>query len=212
MYCSVFNKERELTEHFRVIKDMIYDYSHLAILDIYNKLNDNGFKCIGVKTDSILYSNPSGKSIYNFFDISDKIGNYKIEEEKLCPNTPINFKINNELLDINNININNILLKDERNSEEINKIIDDKKRLLILDDYPGVGKTTLCKNYCNKNNLLIIYKFNNLCIENIKEGYNSMTLNMLLGIHLDDNKKMNKKDISKYKCIVFDEIYLYSPD
>ena len=39
-----------------------------------------------------------------------------------------------------------------------------------------------------------------------------MTLNMLLGIHLDDNKKMNKKDRSKYKCIVFDEIYLYNPD
>ena len=39
-----------------------------------------------------------------------------------------------------------------------------------------------------------------------------MTLNMLLGIHLDDNKKMNKKDISKYKWNVFDEIYLYNPD
>ena len=60
---------------------------------------------------------------------------------------------------------------------------------MILGEYPGVGKTTLCKKYCDKNDLLIISKFNNFSIENIKEGFNSMTLNMLLGIHLDDNKK-----------------------
>jgi len=214
LYAVVFSKEKELTSNFRVIKDMIYDFSHLAILDIYNKLIENKFSCIGIKTDCILYTkmNPN-KEITQIFDISDKIGNYKIEEKKTCPTTPINFRISNELIDIKPVNVVRHQVNNERDTNEINNILDKLDKCLILGEHAGVGKTTLCKNYCDKEDLLIISKFNNLCIENNKEGYNSCTLNMLLGIHVEEDKniKMRKKDISDFKVIVFDEIYLYDP-
>ena len=84
------------------------------------------------------------------------------------------------------------------------------KNIFVKGSLPGVGKTTACKN--NKD-VLFISPYNKLCQQLRKDGYDSITLNKLLAIGIDDDKciKMKKYDISQYKTLVFDEVLLYNP-
>jgi peroxiredoxin len=105
-------------------------------------------------------------------------------------------------------------IADEFDKKEINNVISNSKSMLLLGELPGVGKTTTACNYACKKKLFVC-PYNKLCQELHKKGIDAIiTLNMLLGIGFNDefNKKANNYDVSSsYDCIIFDEIFLYTP-
>ena len=211
VYACVIEKEKELTSNFRHIKDQIYDLSHLEILKAYNKLKENNINVVAIKTDCVLYENIKNVNIDDLFNFDNKIGCYKKETDKKAVSTPIMNRITNDILDIiDTIPIISTLQNEYDNTEF--KEIYDKENTLTTADLPGSGKTTSIYNY--DNDVLIICPFNKLVQENIKNGYDSITNNKLFDIKVTEelNKlTKNEYDISMYKTICFDEIYLYKP-
>ena len=119
----------------------------------------------------------------------------------------------NELITITDYNkVNLKTFDDEKDTVTINKYIDSKKRLLVKGEYPGVGKSTMCKKYDDDS--LFILPYNKLC-QNLKtEGYDAITYSRAFGLYKDDVELKNIKqhDLSSFNTIVFDEALLYTPD
>jgi hypothetical protein len=206
---NIYKKER-LENGFNAIKDMIYSKQKLKMYLLYKKVKSLGLKPIGIKTDCLLYT--GDKSIIRKnFNLNNDIGNFKIEENKSI--IDIEIKVNdNELINIPDFEKPNVMtVKNEYDTEEINKIINGNNCLLFKGVYPGVGKSTACKNY--DKNLLIIFPCNPQCKVAMKEGYNAITFNRLFGLYGADQemKNMKKYDISGIKTVLFDEVFLYEP-
>ena len=202
----------ELVNGFTPIKEMIYDIRSLKNYQTYMKLKSNGVRCVGIKTDSILinWSKNVEKVVKSIFDLSDKIGCYKLEFRKELPGDVIR-KVENKFPDISDIEIIDHFVSNERDIVEVNSKIDKVPAMLLLGNLPGVGKTTTACNFiCVKK--LFVCPYNKLCQSLKKKGINAITLNMLLGIGCNDqlNKKMANYDVTGYDCIVFDEIFLYN--
>ena len=81
-------------------------------------------------------------------------------------------------------------IKNERDTEEINKAIKSAGNMLLLGELPGVGKTTIACNYKSKSKLFVC-PFNKLCHSLKKKNMDAITLNMLLGLGIDND--VNKK-------------------
>ena len=211
LFIVKIQKEKELTNGFRPIKDLIYDYSHIEILKIYNKLKLFDFKPVGIKTDCILYQNNPLINIQDIFEFNNKIGGYKLEKNKFITKSPLLF-FNNKLCDIFDYKPTLHNIKDEYNLDEFKYIINNTKRLCITGFVAGVGKSFAIKN-SNKKTLFIL-PWNEQCLNLIEQGYDAITINMLLGIDIDDkiNKNNNRYDITGYEVLCFDEIFLYSSD
>lgn len=100
--------------------------------------------------------------------------------------------------------MNEHVIKDEYNTNEILNLMKEKN-IFVKGSLPGVGKTSACKH---NEKVLFVSPYNKLCQELKKDGYNSVTLNKLLAIGIDDNDQIikMKKYVSQYKTIVCDEI------
>lgn len=108
-----------------------------------------------------------------------------------------------EEIEINEINVNN-----EYDNKELSDIL-SKQNVFIKGTLPGVGKTTAAKNV--QSPIFFVSLYNKLCQELKKGGNDSVTLNKLLGVGIDESlKNMKEHETSSYKSIVFDEI-LYNP-
>jgi len=140
------------------------------------------------------------------FDLSDKIGNHKIEINKFLINPEIKCN-DNELPKIDRINVREHNINNEYDNQELVSIMKDKN-IIVKGILPGVGKTSACKNYKNS---LFVSPYNKLCQDLRKSGYDAITLNRLLGQGIDEHMKFKKYDTSSYHCIVFDETLLYNP-
>lgn len=207
---NVENKER-LTNGLYPIKDIIYLQQRLKMYKLYEKMNKLGYKILGIKTDCLYYEGDT-KLLSKHFDICDKIGSYKIESNKFVPENELMIR-DNEIIEIYDYFENNKIktFKDEYDTKKINKHINKNKNIMIEGLYPGVGKSTLAKNYSKES--LFVCPYNKLCQVIKKEGFDSVTYNKIFGLFgaETENTIMKKFDISKYKVIVFDEIYLYEP-
>ena len=62
----------------------------------------------------------------------------------------------------------------------------------------------------NVNKSLVITPYNTLCDDYIKDGFNAITLNILLGVHKDDNKFIKNYNIEGVGVILFDEVYTHN--
>ena len=202
------SKEENLINGFLPIKELIYDIRDLKNYKTYNKLTDAKIKVFGIKTDSMMIADTpkNVKAVRGIFDLSDKIGNHKIERNKFLINSEIKCN-DNELPKINRINIREHNINNEYDNQELLSIMKDKN-IFVKGILPGVGKTSACKNY---ENPLFVSPYNKLCQDLRKSGYNAITLNRLLGQGIDEHMKFKKYDTSSYHCIVFDEMLLYNP-
>ena len=202
------SKEENLTYGFLPIKELIYDIRDLKNYKTYKKLTDAKIKVFGIKTDSLMIADTpkNVKILKEAFDLSDKIGNHKIERNKFLINSEIKCN-DNELPKINRINIREHNINNEYDNQELLSIMKDKN-IFVKGILPGVGKTSACKNY---ENPLFVSPYNKLCQDLRKSGYNAITLNKLVGQGIDEHMKFKKYDTSSYHCIVFDEMLLYNP-
>ena len=202
------SKEKNLINGFLPIKELIYEIRDLKNYNTYKKLIGAKIQVYGIKTDSIMIAdNPKNiKTVRDLFDLSDKIGNYKIERNKFLLNSEIKCNTN-ELPKIDEITVKEHTIKDEYDNQELISIMKDKN-IFVKGILPGVGKTSACKNVINS---LFVSPYNKLCQDLRKSGHNAITLNKLLGQGINESIKFNKYDTSTYNCIVFDEMLLYNP-
>lgn len=209
MYILTNQGEKDLINGFVPIKELIYDIRSLKTYHDYMKLLKNKILPVAIKTDCLFFEKKNTKYVEKLFDMSNDIGKYKIEYDKILPSTLIYKKT----LDEPNIclEVNEHYVKNERDKNEVNNLITNKNKILFKGLLPGVGKTTTAINYDKKK--LFVCPFNKLCLELRKKGLDSVTLNMFLGIDfrgLESKRKVH--DVSDYECIVFDEIFLYTPN
>lgn len=209
LYLVAVNEQKRLINGFTPIKDMIYLNERLKLLSQFDKLNKLGYKVRGIKTDCIFYEGDDLK-IRKHFKFSNTIGDFKIEENKYLINKPLKMD-DIDLIKINNFNIETKIFKDELNTEIINDYLTNNKHTLIKGLYPGVGKSTLAKNF-DKNSLFIT-PYNKLCQVLKVDEFDSITYSKLFGLVGSDEemKHIKQYDLSAYKTIVFDEIFLYEP-
>ena len=211
LYLLQKQASKDLVTGFVPIKEMIYDIRSLRNYQTYIKLRKVGIKGVGIQTDSILFEKKYENVVKQLFDFTDKIGCYKIEYGKELRGELIQ-RINNKIPVIDTIKCKIHTIENERDKQEINNKINNCDSMLILGALPGVGKTTTACNYeCKKK--LFVCPYNKLCQELRKKNIDAITLNMLLGIGFNDeiNKKSINYDVSSYDCIIFDEIFLYTP-
>lgn len=210
---NVFNK-KNLCNGLYPIKDIIYLKQRCKLLNLYIKLKEQKINVYGFKTDCVFIDkNLPSKILKNInVQFDSKIGHHKYETNKYLPSAELSLELN-ELIDIQDLTKPEIqMFKDERNKETMNKYLVSKSNVLIKGEYPGVGKSTLCKNY--DENALFILPYNKLC-QNIKqEGFQAITYSKAFGLYANDIelKTLKEMDLSDYKTVVFDECLLYTPD
>ena len=184
----------------------------LKLYNTYKKMVSLKIPPLGIRTDCIYYDPIHDDVIIKNFDLSDEIGNFKIETNKYMDDVKIKV-YENKLIDIEDFSTPKIkTFDDEKDTETINKYLDENKNVLIKGEYPGVGKSTLCKNYDNK--AFFILPYNKLCQNVRSEGFDSITYSKMFGLYKDDQelKHMKEYNINEYKTVVFDEAFLYNPD
>ena len=212
-YMVNVKKEKQLTNGFCPIKDIIYCKQKLNIFNTYNKMISSNLKVLGVKTDCIFYAG-SDAIIKKNFNLNNEIGCYKIETGKYLSDKPIEIT-ENKLIDI--FDFNNIVIKtfvDEYDTQEINKYLTSNKVVMLKGKYPGVGKTEAIKKFGKKT--LFILPENTLCRDIIKSGYDAVTFSKMFGLYADDIELKNKGkriyNLNDYEAVCFDEIAKHSPD
>lgn len=212
LYVVKISEKKQLINGFLPIKEMIYLNQRLKLLAIYDKLKKLGIIVRGIKTDCVFYNQTrNSKSIIESnFSMGDKIGNFKYEDKKYLPDSPIQVCFN-DLLKIPEFTVNTKEFTNEYDTKIINAFIKEHKNLLIKGLFPGVGKSTLAKNY--DNTALFNCPYNTLCQQLKIDEYNAITYSKMFGLVGSDEEMKNIKqyDINNYKTIVFDEIFLYEP-
>ncbi|MBT3463881.1 AAA family ATPase, partial [archaeon] len=110
--------------------------------------------------------------------------------------------------------INHIKINDEYDDNEIYDKCKDINKLLLIGS-AGCGKSyqankILTKKF-NKKDILCCTAWNFQAMRFKKEyNINSITLHQLLGLNIDDKQQKKEYDISNYKAVIFDEIYLFT--
>ena len=213
MYLVKVSESKDMTEGLKQIKQMIYQDQKLKMYKLYKKLTEAKIKVYGIRTDC-LYIDCKKSIKLKLKDLNinfgKEIGQLKYEEDKLAPNNLLKFEYNN-LLPITDFNsVTTKIFDNEKDTNEINKYLSTIKNVFIQGDYPGVGKTTISKNY-DKNGLFIC-PYNKLCQNLRKDNLESITYNKAFGLYVDDVERSSNIDLSNYNTIVFDEAFLYSPE
>ena len=92
-YLLNVEKEERLINGFTSIKDIIYCMQKVKILQMYNKLVSLKLKIVGIKTDCIFYEGKN-EIIQQNFDLTNSIGNFKIETGKYMADSKLFIKDN----------------------------------------------------------------------------------------------------------------------
>ena len=202
-----------LYENFIPLKLMIYDYVDIILRKMTSKCIKNNIRIIGYKTDCI-YTTATKNQVSKVFNINNNIGGCKFELDKSPVDNVIELNINNIfnrslpiIIPSSHILQKEIKINDEYNMEEFKAIVKYKHKLLILADYAGSGKSTICKKMTGKT--LFVAPVNTLVMSIRKDGIDAITINKLLGMGITDDDRVKKYDISEYDNIVFDEIFMY---
>ena len=102
------------------------------------KLKANGIRGLGIQTDSIIFEPKHENKVKKLFDLTDKIGCYKIEFNKDLRGD-VFVKFADKEPEIKELVIKAHDIKDEFDKVEINNVISNSKSMLLLGELPGVG-------------------------------------------------------------------------
>lgn len=233
LFANYIKNEIDLNQGFRLISLYVYDTANKQLLQLKESIEKYGLEVYKCNTDCVYIENDSEKlNIFindnkDLFEFNHKgdfeaIGKIK-QENKLVRNcTLMKKKFVTNLYDIINplttvANTRQIKLQNEWDNKQISYEIDCFDKLIITADIAGAGKSYAFKYHCqNKNEInstLFVTPYNALAMEFKKEGFQSITLDKLLGNLYDGKETIENKskfDVSEYKRIVFDEIFLHN--
>lgn len=199
---------KELIEGFKPIKHIIYCNKKIKMLKLYKTLIKQKINVYGIRTDCLYIDKNIKQEDIKNVNFGEDIGQFEIENDKSLPDNIIKLKENMmiDFKDFSNVNIKTF--EDERDTKKINKYLKKHNAVFIQGDFPGVGKTEICKNYDKE--ALFICPYNKLCQNMKKDNLESMTYNKAFGLYADDSKISSQTDFSKYNTIIFDEAFLYT--
>jgi hypothetical protein len=232
IYHTIIKNECELIEGFKPLSLLIKDLANVKLFKLKKELESVGFNCYKCNTDCWYTQQDESKlklfqkkfpHYFNYKDTNsyEAIGKLKYEvEDDISINNLIDIVENKNVhTDIYENEVIPILIESEKYFDKTNKnsieVYNNEiskhlnKNVCILGQCAGSGKSSSCLQVTG--NVLVVCKFNALCIERRNEGHNSITLNKLLGIGFDgtNDKNMKAYDISEYDVIVLEEIGLY---
>ena len=144
----------------------------------YKSLADNGIDVFSVKTDAFTIKSSDLELAKTFIDFHNKIGGWRCSKD-VNINFPIDlykYQFNNEIK-IDVPTFERVELKDEWDSDEMCKIFEEKKRVMIRASLPGSGKSYACEHMKKRgHNVLFVCPTNKLVQ---KYGAIGITMNKL---------------------------------
>jgi hypothetical protein len=217
IWVSCYGNQTELTDGFLLISEAIYDIQRIKMFELamkYKKLD-----LVAMNTDCLYFKKAFNAELQKYSNEFDKIGSIRfVEEKKNIPNKILETD-KNQVKNVSNPKIKNISIKEDlwqlnrkEYEDNFSQIMNTYKLIFINGLEAGTGKSTLAKSYLKGKKHLIITPDNKLSIENIAEGFNSITLYMLFGWVVGDDKIKCKKsyDIEDIEVIFFDECMKYT--
>ena len=200
-------------ESVTVIRKEKYERTNKRIIDLKNKFIEKGFNVLKC-TDELLHIEKSD----NFDEFYNE--NLNLFEKLLIKDVTRSRgslleikKYNNVYYPMPKLITNEIIMKDERDIDEMKVILDSYQDVIIKADIAGAGKSHAFKAYFKNNNkkVLFICPWNTLCFKLKREGFDSETLDKVLGLiyNGDDFKQGKNFNVEEYESIVFEEIFLY---
>jgi hypothetical protein len=109
---------------------------------------------------------------------------------------------------VNKLNVNN-----EWDNDEICKLFEEHKTVIVRAEYGGSGKSHACAHMAKLGyKVLFVSPTNVLCKELFKDHrVKSITINEFFGFGVNEENTFIKQfDSSEYNCIIFDEVYFYN--
>jgi len=195
------------------IRKAKYDKDYKRILNLKNTFHDSGFNVLKC-TDDILHIEKSDNFDEFFNDNFNLFENLIVNELSKSRGSLLAIKkYNNVYFPMPKQITNEIIMKDEYDLEEMKIILDKYQDVVIKADIAGAGKSHALKTYCKNSNkkVLFICPWNSLCFKLKSDGYESETLDKVIGLRYDGNdfKQGKEYNVDEYEIIVFEEIFLY---
>jgi len=209
LFLLVRTTKKLVRETFKPVKDVMYDLVSVKMFNSCNKCLSVGLHPVAIKTDCVIVRDKVDK-IKPYFDFNKDIGGVKLEEKTKVMGQCF-IPLENEVVEPKTININEIDIVNEWNTEEITNVFDKYDGTLVNVLLPGSGKSYSVKK-CKGKKILFVAPFNELC-QNIREsGHDAITYHRLfsLDIHNNECKYIRKFDISPCDVMCFDEVCVYS--
>ena len=147
------------------------------------------------------------------FSFSKDIGGWRFskDEHVIFPKDKLQLVCDHEV-NIQPVRVARLEVQDEYNLNEVCKLLETHKTVMLRAEYAGSGKSIACaymKSLGHK--VLFVSPTNKLGKElNKYHKIDAVTINKFFGFNAENETKFMKKfDASYYNCIVFDEIYFY---
>jgi len=230
-------KEQRLEDGFLPIHCMVKSEALMKLYEHYKDMVANKIHVVAFKTDAIFIQIPKTKKQKEYIDqykqkhIKDGLGGMKMEgADKLPTHLPLpKLVVSNEEHEkfMENakeqerdspIDIKNLFTPQEFNENDINEVCSHVKPRTVAMSFAGRGKTYTMLHYAKQKygmkHVLACCAWNAQA-KNIKHKYHveAVTYHRLKGERLNESgtsKNCKAHDVSEIKCIIFDEILLFT--
>jgi hypothetical protein len=213
-YVLNITQQTKLTNGFRYIKELILQHHNYKMYKDAKTLSKNNINTYSVKTDALTIDETDVEKVQTLLNFSTERGGWRVSknEKIIFPNDKLQLIVN-EKINITPIETTRLEVKDEYDTDEICKLFEQHKTVMVRAEYGGSGKSYACANMVKLGyNVLFVSPTNVLCRE-LYKGYNieSVTINKFFGFNAEgESKHMASFDSSNFDCIIFDEIYFYN--
>ena len=218
--------KQELVNGFRPIRDMVLSKARLEMFKLFGRMQGEGLKIKGFKTDAIFFEPSEDQSAFRHL-LTGALGGVRLEEKRLPPSKGVEYKkemprpewtvpdvdpIPRWIGDqrVEDVAWHVYKLEDERDEELLDKVLYSGTAVLSL---AGRGKSysvlNTLKNRFGDDKVLAVTPFNSQSHNIMKKfGVQSITFHKWAGLGLDGSKKQQAFDMTGFKGVVFDEIML----
>ena len=199
-------KDRALLKNgFRYIKQLLLDYHNFKMYEDYHKLRKALVSVYSVKNDAFVIGQSDVEKAKGLLNFHGGIGGWRVNKTNDIKLPTVRYElIKNELIEIPVGKNEEVVVKDEYDTDKIIDEIVEKNPCMIRGLFAGTGKSFICQRMINRNYKVVFICPTNRLLQEF-EG-EAMTINKFFGISFGDSKP-EPFDFSDYDVIVFDEIY-----
>jgi hypothetical protein len=203
--------KQELLNGFKFIKEMIYQNSKYFIKQYFDLLQKHNIQVWSIKTDVFIISKADLQKAQTLLPFGEELGNWRVTKKTdftpaYCERT---FVENDDVLlsKGSKMNVINVSKEMEWETKEIIKQL--KHLTLILGNCAGAGKSYIGMNM---EDTLLVCPTQQLKDDFISNKVNAITCHEFFGLKAGADVSTGMRDYSKFKSIVFEEIYFNSVD
>ena len=209
-YVLNISKQATLTNGFRYTKELVIQNHNFKIYNDAKILNDNDINIYIVKTDAFTIKETDLEKVKELLLFSKNIGGWRFSKDDgiKFPNEQLTLLKNNEIK-IKPVEVKKLNVIDEWDNNEICKLFEEHKVVIVRAEYGGSGKSYACAHMAKLGyKVLFVSPTNILCKELIKDyNIDAITINKFFGFGVNEENNFVKQfDATEYNCIIFDEI------